>query len=198
MHLEFCMRVYQMQINAGRYFIHGHPKGATSWRERSVERLAKTDGVITIDIDMCAFGMTAEDEKEPGKVKKAMATMTNLPHVAWRINRRCTNNHRRVHLLNGKAAPAQRFLKKLCRPIAKGIIEQKRQVLTGLYTILRVNEEEDCAAPIVSTTTVGESQPAPSDHRTTVREHRSQAYALQLKHQCHRRKNTSGSKHGTM
>lgn len=107
-----------------------------------MERLAKIDGAMKIDIDMCAFGMTAEDEKGPGEVKKVTTIRTNSPYVAWMTNRRCTQDHRHVHLVNGKASPAQRLPKKLCRSIAKGIIEQKRQVMTGLYTILPVNKEE--------------------------------------------------------
>ena len=40
MHLEFCMNIYRMQMQSGRYFIHEHPKGATSWQEIAVQKLA--------------------------------------------------------------------------------------------------------------------------------------------------------------
>ena len=32
-HLEFVCRLYQEQIDSGRYFIHEHPEGASSWKE---------------------------------------------------------------------------------------------------------------------------------------------------------------------
>ena len=55
MHLEFCMNVYRLQIKSGRYFIHEHPKSATSWREPMVERIAREDGVIKVDLDMLSL-----------------------------------------------------------------------------------------------------------------------------------------------
>ena len=31
-HLQFCAELYQMQLDAGRFFLHEHPKNATSWK----------------------------------------------------------------------------------------------------------------------------------------------------------------------
>ena len=31
-HLRFVCELYQMQLDEGRYFLHEHPSGATSWK----------------------------------------------------------------------------------------------------------------------------------------------------------------------
>ena len=66
MHLEFCVQIYRMQVNSGRYFIHEHPKGTTSWKEPMVERMSKEEGVITVNSDMCAFGLKTKDGDKEG------------------------------------------------------------------------------------------------------------------------------------
>ena len=36
-HLEFCKELYQLQMRAGRYFLHEHPRRASSWLEDCME-----------------------------------------------------------------------------------------------------------------------------------------------------------------
>ena len=81
MHFEFCMNVYRVQTQAGRYFIHEHPQSATSWKEPSVQRMSKEEGVIKVDVDMCALGLKTEDKGKVGYAKKATTIMTNSPYV---------------------------------------------------------------------------------------------------------------------
>lgn len=38
-HLRFCTQLYKLQLDAGRYFLHEHPAGATSWKEQCVQRI---------------------------------------------------------------------------------------------------------------------------------------------------------------
>ena len=38
-HLEFCMELYTIQDVQGRYFLHEHPWGATSWNETKTKEL---------------------------------------------------------------------------------------------------------------------------------------------------------------
>ena len=47
-HLEFVCRLYQMQISEGRWFLHEHPAGASSWMERCVLEVMRAKGVGTI------------------------------------------------------------------------------------------------------------------------------------------------------
>ena len=38
--LAFCTELYQMQLSAGRYFLHEHPLTASSWKENCINRIA--------------------------------------------------------------------------------------------------------------------------------------------------------------
>ena len=47
-HLEFCIKLYEVQWRNGRYFLHEHPDGAGSWEEDSIKRLLKKQGVVRV------------------------------------------------------------------------------------------------------------------------------------------------------
>ena len=122
-----------------------------------VERIAHEEGVTKVDLDMCAFGLKTNNGVEEGFAKKATTIMTNSPYVAWRVKRTCDKTPRHIHLLNSQTAPAQKFTKQLCKAIAKGMMEQREQWETGVYTILRVDPGEgSSAARGCGATTVGE------------------------------------------
>ena len=76
-HLEFCAKLYRMQMDNGLYFIHEHPAGAKSWDNELINRLTKESGVYTVIGDMCRFGMQQEDDIGKGLIKKRIMFMTN-------------------------------------------------------------------------------------------------------------------------
>ena len=43
-HLHFCCMIYEYQVAHGRYFIHEHPAGASSWAEECMERVRRLKG----------------------------------------------------------------------------------------------------------------------------------------------------------
>ena len=92
-HLEFCMKLYNNQIDGGRYFLHEHPLTATSWKEKSVTDTMKREGVVKVRSDMCKFGMYQENEKGVEFVKKLEGFMTNAPEIAEELKGRCTGAH---------------------------------------------------------------------------------------------------------
>ena len=49
---------YRGQVRKGRLFLHEHPRDATSWGIKEIEELSSLSGVITVDADMCMFGLT--------------------------------------------------------------------------------------------------------------------------------------------
>ena len=61
-HLEFTCKLYDHQISQGRWFLHEHPVGASSWKERCVRGIMKKDKVITIITDQCMFGLKTKAE----------------------------------------------------------------------------------------------------------------------------------------
>ena len=75
-HFRFVCQLYQMQINAGRYFLHEHPAGATSWKEECVENVWRQPSVERIVNDQCQFGQQYDDEP----VMKPTGWMSNSLH----------------------------------------------------------------------------------------------------------------------
>ena len=60
-HFEFCAKLYKIQRDAGRHFLHEHPAIASSWEEKCIKRLLDQDGVLHVIGDQCQYGLKAED-----------------------------------------------------------------------------------------------------------------------------------------
>ena len=82
-HLEFVSQLYQDQIDGGRYFLHEHPRWATSWSLRCIEKISNQSGVVTVHGDQCQYG--AETQSSDGvsskgaPILKPTGFMTNSP-----------------------------------------------------------------------------------------------------------------------
>ena len=127
------MKLYAEQARNGRYFLHEHPASATSWALDEVKAVADMPGIYKVVCHMCAFGMSATDDKGKGLVKKPTLFMTNSREVARKLDRKCRNlevgsgeDHRHVQLINGRAKQAQVYPRLLCRAVCEGIFDQKK------------------------------------------------------------------------
>ena len=60
-HFEFCVKLYNLQREAGRYFLHGHPANASSWHEKCVRNLMNKHGVTKVIGDQCRYGLVATE-----------------------------------------------------------------------------------------------------------------------------------------
>ena len=125
-HLEFCCKIYALQMAAGRYFIHEHPLTATSWATECMTKLRECPAVYTAEAHMCAFGMQSRDRHGPGYAKKPTRFLTNSVVSAKALSRRCPNNHRHVHLMEGRARAAAIYPQELCRTICRATLEQAK------------------------------------------------------------------------
>ncbi len=45
-HLKFVFKLYRLQLEDGRWFLHEHPWGAWSWHVDFVQDMAKTKKII--------------------------------------------------------------------------------------------------------------------------------------------------------
>ena len=52
-HMRFCVQLYRLQVSRGRYFVHEHPGGATSWDLQFMSDLEKVNGVVRVQADQC-------------------------------------------------------------------------------------------------------------------------------------------------
>ncbi|CAE7546001.1 unnamed protein product [Symbiodinium natans] len=129
-HLRTAVQAYWKQMEAGRYFLHEHPKGARSWEEPEVKELRADPRVYEVTGPMCRWGMESEDAQGKGLVKKETRWLTNSRCVADVLQGACSNTegkvwHRHVRLINGRARAAQKYPPKL----VKGILMAFRQQL---------------------------------------------------------------------
>ena len=128
-HLEFCIKLYEIQLHNGRYFLHEHPAEAGSWEELVMKRLMNKDGVQRVVGDQCQYGLKSRDKDGEAPARKRTGFLINAVCVAKRLSKRCPNSpsyqvHRHVVLINVRPKVAQVYLDKLCREICMGIQEQ--------------------------------------------------------------------------
>ena len=113
-----------MQIKNNRYFLHEHPRNATSWKLESMQKFINKYKPRQVKANMCAFNMTSTDEQGTGLVLKPTTFMTNSHKLAAQLSKQCNNNHRHVILINGRAKQAAVYPDALCDAICRGIREQ--------------------------------------------------------------------------
>ena len=106
-HLRFALRLYELQMEMGVYFLHEHPASASSWNTKEVKRIMAKPGVQRVVSDMCVYGMVQEDEQGTALIKKPTAFMTNAPCIANRLSQRCKGGHRHIALIGGRAKRAE-------------------------------------------------------------------------------------------
>ena len=87
-HMEFVASLYAEQAAAGRYFLHEHPSGASSWGLTAVKALQELHGVTRVNADQCQYGATAvSGTQRGGPVKKPTGFLTNSPELASALGR---------------------------------------------------------------------------------------------------------------
>ena len=119
--VQFSVKVAEYQISRGRFFYFEHPLSAKSWDLKDLIRLRETDGVDSVVVHMCSFGLGSWDKQGWGLAMKPTRILTNMPSIASSLNRRCTGDHRHVHLMSGRAKAAAAYTEAFCDSIIDGI-----------------------------------------------------------------------------
>ena len=97
--MKFCIRLSWKQVRAGRYFMHEHPWGASSWKNKKTQEVMNMDGVQVVKGNMCRFGMGIKEEGQEYAVSKPTGFMTNAPCIAERLHKECSRDHEHVRLI---------------------------------------------------------------------------------------------------
>ena len=129
-HIRFCVKIYYKQIMAGRYFLHEHPAGASSWELHEIIDLMSRVDVMEVIAHQCASGLTTTDVEDKSKqvpVKKPTRFITNSWCIGESLDRKCQCQVPHGSLLGGRAAAAAIYPDKLCDAICKGIANQIKQ-----------------------------------------------------------------------
>ena len=87
--LRIAMKGCKKQHQDGLYFFHEHPKSASSWKEPEVLEVLAMLGVITVDLDMCRFGLKACDQWGEGLAMKPTRIMTNMSCAPLFLEKKC-------------------------------------------------------------------------------------------------------------
>jgi len=159
-HLAFVASLYKDQIEGGRYFIHEHPKWATSWGENEIDELMSIPGVEVAHGDQCQYG--AEVSRGPRKgspILKPTGFMTNSAAVHTALSHRCQGKNgecsrgkggRHAHCEGRIASDAAIYPKGLCRAMLRGTAEQLRldgHIKNGCFGIQPLDDDAEGEVP---------------------------------------------------
>ena len=134
-HIKFCVQIYKVQMDAGRYWLHEHPWSAKSWQIPELKELLEDPRVEIAYADQCQFGLTAPIagiNGERGPAKKPTGFAGNSWTVMEELRRKCPGDHIHVRLEGGKAKQAAIYTEDLCRTICRGIRRQVDYDAKGL------------------------------------------------------------------
>jgi len=133
-HLEFVKDLYTDQVEGGRFFLHEHPEGASSWDEDCIQEVLRLPEVSRVRGDQCQYGQEVNFGKYRGQpIKKPTGFMSNAPELLKRLSTvcrgvggACSRNKGGQHALcSGRAAKeAAKYSKQLCKAIIEGMIDE--------------------------------------------------------------------------
>ena len=116
-----------IQVEAGRWFLHEHPAGATSWQMAQMVKLSRETGVVINVADQCMYGLRTPKEGSKGEeqaARKRTKFMTNSFWVGLELRTKCDGSHRHQHLIGGRAKAAALYPTGLCQAICAGLRKQ--------------------------------------------------------------------------
>ena len=128
-HVDYAMKLCQIQSRAGRYYLYEHPRSASSWALPSVQNLAKNSDNLSVEANLCQFGLRTKYKGEEGLVRKATRFYTNSPEIAKRLSKKCSqacrDGQKHLAIWGDRARKAQVYPKGLCAAVADGLRAQK-------------------------------------------------------------------------
>ncbi len=135
-HLDFVIMLYKEQVEGGRFFLHEHPRSASSWHEATVQEVMQLEGVELVTADQCQYGSEVQHGFRRGlPVRKPTGFMSNAPRLLKRLSKRCESEGgwcsrkrggEHVIAAGRVARDAARYPPKLCRSIIKGMTDELR------------------------------------------------------------------------
>ena len=129
-HMEFVCKLYRLQAEAGRYFLHEHPATATSWELDCIQSVLHMDGVDVVHGDQCQYGQVNRSNQP---IKKGTGWMANSKEILKALKKRCKGKNgscsaggQHAPCTGGDARRAAVYPFRLCRAILEGFRNQLR------------------------------------------------------------------------
>ena len=129
-HLKFVMKIYKMQLQEKRLFLHEHPSEASSWYMTEVQEVKVMEGVSVAIADQCMYGLktwSTDKRKADTPARKRTKFMSNSTCILNELNRTCDGKHKHQELTNGRAKKAAIYPVKLCKVIICGIYRHMKE-----------------------------------------------------------------------
>ncbi len=136
-HIEFVMSLYVEQLENGRYFLHEHPRRASSWGLQQVKNLLRMPGVGLVSGDQCQFGAEVTEGKDKGRpLLKPTGFMSNAPCLLEALAKRCSNvdgmcsrgrGGKHVTIEGELTKKTAIYPRDLCRAVLRGTTAQLRK-----------------------------------------------------------------------
>ncbi len=158
MHMNFVISLYYEQIEADRYFLHEHPRWATSWSISEMKKLEKVPGVEFTQGDQCQYGAEVRSGKHTGRpVMKPTGFLTNSPKLMQALSKRCVGRNGDCSRPAGGehficsghvSADMAKYPRELCRAVLRGItaqLKEDRRLKPGCYGLQAIDDEEEIA-----------------------------------------------------
>ena len=153
-HVNFVVSLYLEQVQAGRYFLHEHPRSASSWTLPAMEELMKIPGVTLSHADQCQYGAQVAHGPMKGRpIKKPTGFLSNAKSLSEALRRTCSGtgglcSHGIQHAqCSGRIAKeAAIYPRGLCQAVIRGIVEQLKQdrlLKNGCFGVQVADDEEE-------------------------------------------------------
>ena len=172
-YMIFVLKLYRIQDEEGRYYLHEHPAGAKSWKMPEVQKFMADTDAMTVTAHQCELGLRSRDRFGEAPAKKPTTFMSNSILICERLDVQCTNmwkpekeRHRHVHLMNGRASAAQTYPLELCTAIVEGLKDQLRMDACRTVKALTISDTRKvgrehtklmrCAKEVVATKVIPE------------------------------------------
>ena len=140
-HVKFAFELYQLQALGWRYFIHEHPKEATSWKLKEVSSLRKVEGVRDVVADQCMYGLAVRARNgRNSAVKKPTRFLTNAECVVDELQRKCSGDHMHQQPVGGKAELGDAYTPELRRAICRGVAKETKMRKRKVVPIMLIQE----------------------------------------------------------
>ena len=148
-HLDFALKMCEIQAKNGRYFVFEHPVQARSWSLSLVKRLFKYKDVTTVDFDFCQLGMHSQGYP----ARKRTRIMTNSLCISKRLSRfQCDHSHQHIPLMNGRAGACQVYPRNFCAQLCLGLKEElAKGAIAEVHAHSAINPTMAAMAPQHST-----------------------------------------------
>ena len=144
--IKFVVDLYKEQVKNGRWFLHEHPTGASSWDLEEIQKLQEELGVQVVTADQCMYGLKTWRKKGGKKdvaARKRTKFMTNAKAIAMELNQRCRGEHEHQPLVDGRAKEAAQYPEPLCEAICRGLVEEMSRESLKLMYLCSVNHDSN-------------------------------------------------------